>query len=277
MKERLEKDYRRKVLLLAIDVQNDFMDGGALGVPGAKEDTARIVTFIEEHSEDITQIMVSLDTHKPQQIFHPCWWEDGQGREPDPFTIITARDVKEGKWKPKYYEIASVRYVQMLERNSKKQLCIWPYHCLQGTYGAALEEQFAKKAYQHSVEREYELQTIVKGLEPLSEMYGIIQPEYSEKNLIQTEVINTLKLYDEIVIVGEAASHCVLESVAQIAEHLRPEINSPQLTVLEDCMSCIPSFEEDTDNSFRALQERGEIEILTSNQWKGRNVIMKER
>src|SRR5690606_33056961 len=65
------KDDEVKTLLLAIDVQNDFMDDGALGVPGAKEDVKRLIQFVYNHFEDITHITASLDTHKPHQIFHP--------------------------------------------------------------------------------------------------------------------------------------------------------------------------------------------------------------
>ncbi|TCT20369.1 nicotinamidase-related amidase [Melghiribacillus thermohalophilus] len=259
---------KKKVLLLAIDMQNDFMDGGALGVPGARKDAERLNQFIYDHFEDITHIMVSIDTHKPRQIFHPCWWEDSRGNEPEPLTIIHDEDVEQGRWKPRYFAEESKRYVRKLEETSKKQLCIWPYHCLQGTYGHALESQFAAMAYLHSVLREYDLKTVVKGEDPLSEMYGIIEPEYSEKDLTRRDVINEVKQYDEIIIAGEAASHCVLESVNQLCSHLENKGDLLEHTyILTDCMSSIPGFEEDTEKAYRNLERTYGIKRITSAQW----------
>ena len=45
------------------------MEQGALGVPGAKQDIANATKFIYRNLEKITDIMVSLDTHEPMEIF----------------------------------------------------------------------------------------------------------------------------------------------------------------------------------------------------------------
>ncbi len=263
------KDDEVKTLLLAIDVQNDFMDDGALGVPGAKEDVKRLIQFVYDHFEDITHITASLDTHKPHQIFHPCWWENQDGEEPEPLTIITYEDIKEGKWIPRYEKEKSMTYVQKLEESSKKQLCIWPYHCIQGTFGHSLEGQFAKLSYYHSVMRGYDFTTIVKGEDPLSEMYGIIQPEYSEKDLVRKDVIEQLKQYDRILVAGEAKSHCVLETIYQIIAHLQGENELLQnIYVLTDCTSSIPGFEEQTENECERLHEEYGIHFITTNEYK---------
>ena len=44
---------RERVLFLGIDVQQDFMDEGALGVPGAKKDVERMTRFIYENMNQI--------------------------------------------------------------------------------------------------------------------------------------------------------------------------------------------------------------------------------
>lgn len=67
---------KERVLFLGIDVQQDFMDNGALGVPGAHGDVERMTQFIYNNMDKITNIAVSIDTHTPHQIFHPCWWID---------------------------------------------------------------------------------------------------------------------------------------------------------------------------------------------------------
>ena len=51
---------KRKVLLLAIDVQNDFMEGiGSLPVQGSKGDVERLTRWIYSNTDKITQIICS--------------------------------------------------------------------------------------------------------------------------------------------------------------------------------------------------------------------------
>jgi len=252
---------KRKRLLLAIDIQNDFMEGiGSLPVPGSKGDVERLTKWIYNNIDSLTQIVCSLDTHSSYQIFHPCWWTDSEGNNPEPYTIITYNDLLAGRWTPvpgdkePAYKL-SLEYLKALEEESgKKQLCIWPYHCLAKTYGAELEAEFTKIVGFHSAARKSTPIFLQKGDNPYSEMYGIIKPEYNPDNYINKDILNLIEQYDEIYIAGEAASHCVLESVSQIAEYFadRPEITA-RITVLKDCMSPIPGFEQATEEAFERL------------------------
>lgn len=241
-------------LLLCIDVQKDFIEGGALAVPGSIGDVERMTRFIYNNMEAISSIMCSLDTHIAHQIFHPCWWVNSEGDHPDPYTVITYDDVANNRWRPVIGNpLDSIQYLKELEKagNGKKKLTIWPYHCIKGTEGNSLENEFAKMVYFHSVARKCVDPMIPKGEDPYSEMYGIIKPEYSKKNFINTPVLTAIEKYDEIYVVGEAASHCLMESVKQIAEHFtnRPEVTQ-KITVLEDCTSPIVGYEADTAAAF---------------------------
>ena len=253
------------VLFLAIDVQQDFMDNGALGVPGANGDVERMTKFIYDNIDKISNIAVSLDTHQPHQIFHPCWWVDEDGNNPAPSTPITLQDIDDGKWKPVIAPRESRDYVKHLEQDGKKTLVVWPYHCLQGTTGCALENQFANMAYFHSVAKKSALRTLVKGQDPYSEMYGIIKPEYSIKNYVNLDFLNDLESFDKILIAGEAKSHCVLETIKQILEHFanRPEITN-KVYILSDCMSAIPGFEQTTDDTFNNFVSAYGVNIVES-------------
>ena len=258
---------KTKRLLLAIDIQNDFMEGiGSLPVPGSKGDVERLTRWIYNNIDSLTQIVCSLDTHSASQIFHPCWWVDSNGNNPKPYTIITYNDLLSGRWTPVYGERKltyklSLEYLKGLEESGKRQLCIWPYHCLAGTYGAEPEGEFSKMVRFHSAARQSTPILLQKGNNPYSEMYGIIKPEYNPDNYINKDILDLIEQYDEIYIAGEAASHCVLESVSQIAEYFahRPEITD-RITILKDCMSPIPGFEEITEEAF----ERVGIKSATS-------------
>jgi nicotinamidase-related amidase len=254
-----------KTILVAIDVQNDFMDNGALGVPGAHKDVERLTNFIYNNMDKLAQIAVSIDTHTPHQIFHPSWWVDNDGNNPPPFTVISVADLDANKWKAVINPIASRNYVEQLEKLGKQVLCIWPYHCIQGTVGSALENQFTNMVYFHSVAKKSQTIRLVKGTDPLSEMYGIIKPEYSAKNYINLDFLNKLETFEKIIISGEAKSHCVLESIKQILEYYasKPEITK-KIYILEDCMSVIPGFEKQTEDAFNTLKQQYGVNIVNS-------------
>lgn len=259
------KQNTERVLFLGIDVQQDFMDNGALGVPGAHGDVERMTKFIYNNMDKIVNIAVSIDTHTPHQIFHPCWWVDENGNNPAPYTVITLADLDAGKWKPVIAPKESREYVKHLEQDGKKQLCVWSYHCIQGTTGCALENQFANMIYFHSVAKKSVVKRLVKGTDPLSEMYGIIKPEYDTHNYINIDFLNQLETYDKIVIAGEAKSHCVLETIKQILEHFanRPEITN-KIYILGDCMSSIPGYEQVTDDTFNNFVSVYGVNIVNS-------------
>lgn len=259
---------QERVLFLGIDVQQDFMDGGALGVPGAKKDVERMTRFLYKNMDRISNIAVSIDTHTPHQIFHPCWWIDEQDRHPAPYTVITLADLDAGTWRAVINPQASREYVRHLEQDAKKALCIWPYHCLQGTTGAALENQFANMVYFHSVAKKAVVQRLVKGQDPMSEMYGIIRPEYDTKGYINMEFLNKLERFDKVIIAGEAKSHCVLESIRQILEYYagRPEVTR-KVYLLEDCMSSIPGYEAATAQAFEEFRGTYQVNLVNSTEF----------
>lgn len=269
--EKLQQGSKNKeqVLFLGIDVQNDFMENGALGVPGAHGDVERMTKFIYNNLDKIAKIAVSIDTHTPHQIFHPCWWVDESGNNPAPGTTITLADLDSGKYRAVISPKASREYVEHLEKDGKKTLMVWAYHCLQGTTGAALENQFANMVYFHSVAKKEPTIRLVKGQDPLSEMYGIIKPEYDRKGYVNLEFLNKMEEYDKIVIAGEAKSHCVMESIKQILEHYasRPEITQ-KIYILEDCMSCVVvpgvDFEGITAQIFEDFKTKYHVNIVKS-------------
>lgn len=264
---RTENDDRKR-LLLCIDVQNDFIEGGSLPVSGSVKDVERLTRFIYNNVEKISSIMCSMDTHSPYQIFHPCWWVNSKGENPNPYTIITYEDVINKTWKPVIGNPKdSIEYVENLEKigAGKRKLCIWPYHCIAGTEGNSLENEFSKMVYFHSIVRKTNNSIIQKGTDPYSEMYGIIKPEYSRTNFINIQVLKAIEEYDEIYVAGEASSHCVMESVKQIAEYFRtrPEVIR-KITILKDCTSPIAGYEDETKKIFENFEKMYEIKSMNS-------------
>lgn len=254
-----------QVLVIGIDVQNDFMENGSLAVPGSHADVERFTRFIYNNVDKIAQIAVSIDTHNPFQIFHPCWWVDADGNNAPPFTPITLKDLDDGKWFPVVDPMRSRRYVEGLATKAKKDLFIWTYHCLQGTFGAALENQFANMVYFHSVAKKTMVNRIVKGTDCFSEMYGLFAPEFDEKGFINLDVLNKMAKFDKIIVGGQAASHCVLESIRQLLEfHANNKEVTRKVYFLEDCSSIIPGFEDPTRIAFENFKKQYGINIVKS-------------
>jgi nicotinamidase/pyrazinamidase len=88
-------------ILLIIDPQVDFHEGGALAVPGATSDSARIAEFIKGNGHKVDEILVTLDSHYKIHIAHGIFWTSESNETPAPFSSIKAADIESGKWVPK--------------------------------------------------------------------------------------------------------------------------------------------------------------------------------
>lgn len=259
-------DDKTKTLLLCVDMQRDFMEGGPLGVSGSLCDARRLSQFIYKNITKITTIAASLDTHAPRQIFHPCWWRGADGGSPVPYTVITADDVKRGKWRPLYEEQESVEYLEHLAAGDKKQLIIWPYHCIAGTVGATLENQLSNMIHFFSAARGSDVKKIFKGSLPATEFYGILAPEYDPcGRSANRELTDELRLCDRIIVAGEARDFCVAESILQICEALQNEKQPPEIYALEDCMSCV-AFPEAADAQYREFAQKYGVRLVRSTE-----------
>jgi nicotinamidase-related amidase len=240
-----------QVLLLIIDMQVDFCHaGGALYVPGALDDLRRLIEFIYTHAERISHITCSLDSHYPFQIFHPAWWVDAHGKHPAPFTIISAEEVEQGRWRPLFKPEWSSQYVQRLQEDAKKQLTIWPYHVPIGGVGNALDPELWSAVFWHSLARKSQPTWWTKGSIPQTEHYSILKPEIETpdepQGTLSTGFVRALAEYDALLIAGEAESHCVLETAEDLVEAFqgRPDQLS-KIHILQDCTSPVRHPEVD--------------------------------
>jgi nicotinamidase-related amidase len=259
---------RRKTCLLLIDVQNTFcLPQFELFVQGAEQDNIRLCQFIYQNLPQITTIIATLDTHSALQIFHPVFWLNKQGKHPEPMTVITLEDIEQGEWQinsnlplnipPDYAH----NYLKNLEQEGKYLLTIWPYHSMLGGIGHALVSAVEEAIFFHSIARQSPTQFELKGQQPLSENYSVFRPEYGESN---QQLIKQVLAFDQILIAGQAKSHCVAWTIAD----LLGEINNldPQLArkvyLLEDCSSpvVVPGvvdFTERANQTYQSFAQAG--------------------
>ncbi|MBN2737322.1 MAG: hypothetical protein JXR70_10100 [Spirochaetales bacterium] len=244
---------KNRAAFLLIDYQVDFtLPQGALYVPGAEKDLERAIEFILKNMNKITCFYPTLDTHQSFQIFYSQWWVDQEKKQPPAFTIITSEDIKQKKYQPIIEEEWSIHYVKELEKSAQKSLCLWPEHTMMGTPGHSLVPALYEVLYYHSLVYTRQISFQLKGLWPNSEMYGVFAPEipleFIPDHGQNIELLEELSHFDRILVAGEAKSHCVLESVKQMAHYFsdRPDVLE-KIILLEDTMSSVSHPQIDFD------------------------------
>lgn len=254
------------IQLVIIDPQNDFCDiknpmtgeDAALPVPGANDDMNRLADLIDRVGYKMSDIHVTMDSHRVIDIAHPAFWVDANRNHPDPFTVITLDDVKDGIWSariPGYQEYVR-EYVEALDAGGKQQLTIWPEHCIIGTWGhnvhSRLNDSLQKWSKKHIALVDY----VTKGSNFLTEHYGAVMAEVVNPKDPSTGLnqgfLETLNDADIVLVAGEALSHCVKETVTQVADNIGEE-HIKKFHLLTDCMSPVPAIPDVVD--FPAIGE----------------------
>ncbi len=254
-----------RVLAWFIDMQIDFVfpaPVGRLPVPNAPDDTRRTIEWLYRNTQQITHITASLDTHTPFQIFYSSWWKNAQGQHPAPYTAISADDVHKGTWIPVIDPAWSIYYVEQLEKVGKKQLMIWPFHCMEGTPGRALVPALSEAIMYHSAARAAQPTYLTKGTIAQTEFYSVVEPEVKydkhPEGKLNAQFLEFVAGFDLIYVAGQARSHCVLATVNSVQNNFadRPEVIQ-KLRFLDDCTSSIPGFEEATERQLKRFAETG--------------------
>lgn len=257
---------KTNVHLLLIDVQKDFcFPEGSLYVAGrsgrgAIDDNRRMAEFIYRNLGSITNISTTMDTHFAYQIFFPSFWVDRDGSPLTPYRTITVKDIETGDVRPNPavakwlcdgnypWLLSQVRfYCEQLEKAGKYTLYLWPPHCILGSDGHALAGVIHEARMFHSFVRGSQSWVEVKGGNPLTENYSIMQPEVLErfdgKPLAQrnTSFLKTLLKADAVIIAGQASSHCVKSSIDDILSEIAATDRelAKKIFLMTDCMSSV--------------------------------------
>lgn len=288
-----------RVGLLLVDVQNTFcLPGFELFVAGrsgraAVDDNSRLCEFIYRNLATITRIHVTMDTHSAMQIFHSEFFVDAAGEHPAPMTAISLDDVESGRWdvNPRVAAELGVgrdyllHYCRSLSRDGFYSLMVWPYHAMLGGVGHALVSTVEEAVFFHSVARSSQTGFEIKGRHPLTENYSVLQPEVREDHVGNELVapnealVNELLGYDALIVAGQAKSHCVAWTVADLLTEIqdRDTALAERVYLLEDCTSpvVVPGvvdFTEESDRAFHGFERAG-MNLVSStsplDSWNG--------
>lgn len=258
--------------LLIIDPQNDFCDiskenssagiAATLPIPGAVSDMKRIAAFVHNQGHRLDSLHVTLDSHNPWDIAHPSFWLSQANEHPSLFTEITHQDVLRGVWrttKPNDMQHA-LRYTEHVEGEKSRKHIIWPEHCLTGSWGHQVHEVLQTELLNWSRDNRAAVQYVMKGQNPLTEHYSAMEAEMilssDPKTGFNSELFRQIRYHSNIIICGEALSHCVAATVRDIA-HCLPSEHISHLVLLTDCTSAVPGFERQAQEFIDEMVARG--------------------
>ena len=216
-------------------------------------------------------MVATLDTHAAAQIFHPVFWVDERGEHPAPHTVIRLEDVEGGRYRvnpalapalvaPREgFDVAAWgrHYARRLAEGGKYPLVVWPYHSMLGGIGHALVSAVEEAVFFHAIARQSPTRLEIKGRHPLTENYSVLRPEVSEDESGQPlvpanrDLVDHLLGFDEILVAGEAQSHCVAWTVDDLLREI--QARDPRLArkvvLLDDCTSpvVVPGVVDFTD------------------------------
>ncbi len=293
----------KTISLLLIDVQNTFclpdfelFVAGQSGI-GAIEDNRRLAAFIYRNLHRISNINLTMDSHQTVQIFHSIYLVDDQGQHPDPLTMVSVEDLRSKRWRfnpaiagslniePEYGQEQLWHYTNQLQQNAKYDLTIWPYHAMLGGIGHAIVAVIEEAVFFHTIARSSQAGFIMKGANPFTESYSAIGPEVlkdsrgkplGEKN---DRLLNLLLASDALIITGQAKSHCVAWTIADLLEHAHSidKDLARRVYLLEDCTSpvVVPGvidYSKPAEEAFKRFADAGMHLVRSSDpidSWPG--------
>lgn len=277
-----------RICLVAVDIQNCFCTpgfelyvGGRSGT-GAVDDNRRLCSFIYRNLSRLTQICPTMDTHNAMQIFHRIFLINDKGEHPPPFTLISEEDIERGVWKfnpnlcfnlevdAGYGQELLQHYTKQLRQGGKYDLTVWPYHAMLGGIGHTLVSAIEEAIFFHCIARYSRPDFHIKGDRSFTEHYSVLGPEVrsgpnGEELAPRSEkFFSKLQQFDAVLIAGQAKSHCVAWTIADLLEKSlnRDKKLVKKVYLLEDCTSPvvvpgIMDYTEQADAAFRRFAAAG--------------------
>ena len=203
-------------------------------------------------------------------IAHPGFWVNSKGLNPNPFTLITEDDVKNGVWRAfnPAWQGRAVNYVETLKKNGRYVLCIWPPHCLIGTWGHSIVPSVARALYEWESDFN-RVEFVAKGSNLFTEHYSGVQADVIDdqdpSTALNTRLIDALNEADEILITGEALSHCVANTIRDIAAQFGAD-QVKKFTLLQDTCSNVGGFEKMGQDFVKEMVAKG-MRITDTTAW----------
>jgi len=150
--------------------------------------------------------------------------------------------------------------VRALRDGGRYTLTIWPPHCLIGTWGHNVIPAVAGALRRWEEAGFKRVDYVTKGRNLWTEHYSAVRAEVPDPADPATQpdvrLIETLEKADVVALSGQALSHCVANTVRDIADRFSPE-SIRKLVLIEDTSSPVPGFEDMARQFLEDLRGRG--------------------
>jgi nicotinamidase-related amidase len=218
----------------------------------------RVANLIDRIGYKLDDIHVTLDSHYAMDGRHPEFWTNSSGTNPIPTNLggglISSTDIESGKWRPiggnsKPKVLGGMSVTEFMIKCAKHResegvpgLEIWSPHCLIGSTGQSVQSDLYNSLLKWERTYKATINYVVKGTNVFTEHYGALcsnDPIPADPSTgLNTRFIQALDTFGVIYLAGEAASHCVLTTVTQVADNIG---DISKLVLLTDCTSPIPA------------------------------------
>jgi len=282
---------RKNIALMVIDPQRSFCakvdsaeqqvkHDGELCVPGAWEDMVRLGDFVRKAARIITSIDATLDSHHYIHIAHPIYWKNIKTSErPFPFTQLLPQPnpddesigtvygqnlagdrIGEFTTTTPHFIKRAYNYLKALKDGNRYPHMIWPYHCLIGTPGHNVVEPLYDALLNWEKVRFAGVNWLTKGSNYHVEHFSAVRAEVpdpkDDKTQLNTAFIQRVMEADEILLSGEAGSHCLANTVRDMAEFGSDEFVK-KCVLLKDATSPVETLEHLQDKFIADMQAVG--------------------
>lgn len=280
----------KKIQLVLIDPQRSFcaivpqedqqkLHDGELCVPGAWDDMVRAGDMVRRLGKKLDDIHVTLDSHHLLHISHPIWLRNvDTGEQPEPFTVVreengqiigsqqdpsgNLQDVGTFTTKQPSFLRRTLDYLKALRDLGRYDHRIWPPHCLIGTKGHTIVEPLYDALHEWERDNFAAVNVVTKGSNYFTEHFSAVKAEVPDPEDASTGLnsawIELLMEADEILLAGEARSHCLASTVRDTAnEFAQTDEFIKKCVLLTDATSDVPLCEKLGEDFLTEMTKRG--------------------
>lgn len=228
----------------------------------------RVGSMITRLGKKLDDIHITMDSHHQLHISHPVWFKDNSGANPPPFTamreengVIVGSDGKEYTTTRPSFLRRTLEYLKALSTGNRYPHVIWPPHCLIGTPGHNIVTPILD-ATLHWEQTVFGAADIVtKGSNYFVEHFSAVRAEVIDPQdpttQLNTAFINTVMEADEILLSGEAGSHCLANTALDMANEFADDSFIKKCVLISDGTSPVPGFENNQNDFIQKMANRG--------------------
>ena len=203
----------KEKILIIVDPQIDFIEGGSLAVEGARKAMQNLTQHVKKHASEYNRVYVTLDMHYSTSLnFKNNWEGPGMDRvivgQPFPKDLI-----KSGQIYPRFKYTRDADVAEVLKQ---PDYMVWPPHCLKGTEGSQIWPELEEALLALGDKVTF----MTKGESDSRDNYSVFH--YGDRGLTKhgEDFVLWDKRYDnpDVYIAGLALDYCVFETVKSLQE-----------------------------------------------------------